>query len=147
MAQLLKLIFATPSKLWTWCVNFVGPSGGLDDYDIALCPKCDWAGRAKDLLDGEACPRCKLVLPDQARAPVWTNAREPHVRISGKHGVVFSARLDHVIRIAALGGGMDLTRFVYPLTVTVYERREGEDRIAFRQTYSDLDFPRWGEHG
>lgn len=26
------------------------------------CPKCDWSGDRAELLDGEACPRCRLVL-------------------------------------------------------------------------------------
>lgn len=27
-----------------------------------VCARCEWMGFSKDLVDGEACPRCRLVL-------------------------------------------------------------------------------------
>lgn len=32
------------------------------DYDFELCDRCTWIGRRRDLIDGEACPKCRLVV-------------------------------------------------------------------------------------
>jgi hypothetical protein len=33
-----------------------------------ICPKCCWKGSERELIAGEACPRCKLVLTGNAPA-------------------------------------------------------------------------------
>ena len=79
MATLLKLLtwfIDWWRDYWRWIVGF-----DVDAHDFEMCDRCPWVGRSRDLLAGEACPRCYLVLgrpigarncyrlPDVARYP------------------------------------------------------------------------------
>jgi|SRR5882724_8679276 len=61
--------------LWSWTLGTPNPRKTLQELreeltqfrkfsgaGLARCRKCGWAGSPELLLDGEACPRCRLVL-------------------------------------------------------------------------------------
>jgi hypothetical protein len=48
--------------LWWEVAVYVNPRGF--DSEKVVCPKCEWSGTEDELIDGETCPICKLVLPE-----------------------------------------------------------------------------------